>query len=799
MKKRISILILALLCIFCNPVSSEEYANMIGEITTTTGTGTIALGGARSGYQAFASELTSGDEVKYKIYEIIDLDSNGEKDWEIGTGTYTTGYLSRDTIEDSSNADSAVDWGAGTKYVHVILSAEQIASFGAGSGAVDSVNGETGVVVINPDDLDDSATTNKFVTAAQEAQIAANVLKDTYPSADSTKVGQLTVTQDVNLDTIESDTATNNAKPTISSGSGAPSSTPTKVGDTYIDTTGDASYTAVGTASSADWQKDNDGTPEGTAVLSTGEAGGTKVLTENGSGGATWEEPAMGSESDPTVDTSAKIQNILGEATSLDNGYMPAEKIQEIEINTSVRHAELSLGTANGLSLSTQALSLAAATNSTPGAATAAQVTEQERVTALLLANKIILGDDADTDEGLMGWDATLDQLEIGYGAGIKVFQPEGEDTNYQDADSDLDTVATNGVGTGANQIVQLNGSAELPAVSGANLTNLSAAGDSWTWETVTESTNIADHYVYFVDIGSGTIVFTDTITAPAMGDTFKIVRPYNGVTMSADPDDLNMHQVNETLTALGTGTYEFAYTNADVGWYLLDYESRVALTYPSPADYTDCSEQGDFELYWNADHASSNVTFCTASSTDTGTLTGTTIVDSASDPGTEGSLSGGNVLKHDGSWTRIDIPITATEFDSGEGHIKADFYFVVLPTAAITILVVVNGSDSFTVTVQTDGTVRFTAISKGVSTFVNSSDIITAEQWDTIEIKWDATLGAGNSELFVKVNNGSWLGDTDAGDYTGFTSEPTNIVMPYSATTDAVYIDDVYCDLTSP
>lgn len=35
----------------------------------------------------------------------------------------------------------------------------------AGSGAVDSVNGATGVVVLDADDIDDTATTNKFVTA----------------------------------------------------------------------------------------------------------------------------------------------------------------------------------------------------------------------------------------------------------------------------------------------------------------------------------------------------------------------------------------------------------------------------------------------------------------------------------------------------------------------------------------------------------------------------------------------------------------------------------------------------------
>lgn len=42
---------------------------------------------------------------------------------------------------------------------------------GGGGGAVDSVNGQTGVVVLNADHIDDSATTNRFVTAADVAKL----------------------------------------------------------------------------------------------------------------------------------------------------------------------------------------------------------------------------------------------------------------------------------------------------------------------------------------------------------------------------------------------------------------------------------------------------------------------------------------------------------------------------------------------------------------------------------------------------------------------------------------------------
>lgn len=40
-----------------------------------------------------------------------------------------------------------------------------------------------------------------------------------------------------------------------SSGAGVPSSTPSNLGDIYVDTTGLKIYVATGTSSSADWKK----------------------------------------------------------------------------------------------------------------------------------------------------------------------------------------------------------------------------------------------------------------------------------------------------------------------------------------------------------------------------------------------------------------------------------------------------------------------------------------------------------------------------------------------------------------
>ena len=89
----------------------------VQETSTTTGTGTITLAGAVSGFQSF-SAIGNGNTTYYAIV--------GGTQWEVGIGTYTSSgtTLSRDTVLASSTG-SKLDLAAGTKNVFVTYPADK--------------------------------------------------------------------------------------------------------------------------------------------------------------------------------------------------------------------------------------------------------------------------------------------------------------------------------------------------------------------------------------------------------------------------------------------------------------------------------------------------------------------------------------------------------------------------------------------------------------------------------------------------------------------------------------------------
>jgi hypothetical protein len=101
----------------------------VQETSTTTGTGTFTLAGAVSGFQSF-SVIGNANTTYYAIV--------GGTEWEVGLGTYTSSgtILSRDTILESSNGGTAVNFSAGTKNVFVTYPAEKSLYLDASGNAI---------------------------------------------------------------------------------------------------------------------------------------------------------------------------------------------------------------------------------------------------------------------------------------------------------------------------------------------------------------------------------------------------------------------------------------------------------------------------------------------------------------------------------------------------------------------------------------------------------------------------------------------------------------------------------------
>ena len=104
-----------------------KFADRVKVSTSTTGTGTITLGSADTGYQTFSEGgIQDGDEVRYVIEH-----SNGT-DWEIGSGVYTHSgtTLSRATVSSSSNSGSKISL-SGTSTVFISPSSADLTLSGA--------------------------------------------------------------------------------------------------------------------------------------------------------------------------------------------------------------------------------------------------------------------------------------------------------------------------------------------------------------------------------------------------------------------------------------------------------------------------------------------------------------------------------------------------------------------------------------------------------------------------------------------------------------------------------------------
>ena len=122
----------------------------VKETTTTTGTGTLTLGGAVTGFETFAAGVGNSNTTYYAVT------LPGTAEFEVGLGTLSSdsSTIARSTVISSSNSDSAVNFSAGTKTIFctipasksVFLDASGNATLGADLSVGDDLTVNGGVV-----------------------------------------------------------------------------------------------------------------------------------------------------------------------------------------------------------------------------------------------------------------------------------------------------------------------------------------------------------------------------------------------------------------------------------------------------------------------------------------------------------------------------------------------------------------------------------------------------------------------------------------------------------------------------
>jgi len=132
-------------------IKRPRFANDI--LTLTSGQG-LTITGNDVDMELTAAQSANFDERVY-YFELRRVISGKQKVWLNGDHIWHKGTF--DAFNDNGTNITIDDNGE-----DVLIT---ISESGSGGGAVDSVNGATGVVLLDADDIDDTSTTNKFVTS----------------------------------------------------------------------------------------------------------------------------------------------------------------------------------------------------------------------------------------------------------------------------------------------------------------------------------------------------------------------------------------------------------------------------------------------------------------------------------------------------------------------------------------------------------------------------------------------------------------------------------------------------------
>ena len=156
----------------------------VKELTTTTGTGTLTLVSAPTGFRRFSAALSDGDTTYYAI--------ESGSSWEVGVGTYSANTLARTTVLASSNSNALINITAARSFVFISYIADK-ATYKDGSGRI--VSGAAGIIFSDATVQTTAATTPDLAPYAPLASPTFTGVPAAPTAAGGTNTTQLATTQ----------------------------------------------------------------------------------------------------------------------------------------------------------------------------------------------------------------------------------------------------------------------------------------------------------------------------------------------------------------------------------------------------------------------------------------------------------------------------------------------------------------------------------------------------------------------------------------------------------------------------
>lgn len=251
----------------------------VRETSTTTGTGTLTLAGAVTGFQTFSSAIGNTNTTYYTIV-------NGSE-WEVGIGTVGAGTLARTTVVASSNAGSAVNFSAGTKDVFCSYPADKAIYTGGSYSNPSWITSISGSIVSGNISGNAENITGTYAGTITSSQVTTGL--GYTPASNATTITVNGTTYDLSANrTWSVGTVTSVAALTLGTTGTDLSSTVATGTSTPVITLNvpTASATNRGALSAADWTTFNNKQPAGTYVTSISVAS-SNGFAGTSSGGAT--------------------------------------------------------------------------------------------------------------------------------------------------------------------------------------------------------------------------------------------------------------------------------------------------------------------------------------------------------------------------------------------------------------------------------------------------------------------------------------------------------------------------------